>query len=249
MSAAMPAILEKEQPSKKPESIYPAQPHSIDPLSQPHPHEDPRQPRNGTSIQTNPPVFVGSYMGKGKEYRLQVSRDGSFNAPAIDVKVGPDPIHLPETALAPGTYCWTWMWGSEEGEVFSFTVPVETVILEIPAVDVWLSKFGENRPRVYFDKKDLEGLRASRFDSRKDLWSLLEKDAKDYLRESHHLPEPPYLPDQKLDSQAYMEAMHKGIQGSRLFTIGANVLALAYVASNEKKYARAACERMTSICK
>lgn len=219
-----------------------------DPLSQPHPHEDPRQPLNGASIQTNPPVFVGAYQGKGKEYRLQISTERAFSSIQMDVKVGTDPMYLPEKALAPGNFFWKWLWENGESEIFSFTVPAEAVVLEIPSVDIWLSKFAQKRPRVYFLEHELEELRASRFDSRKTFWHELKKDADAYLGERHHLPEPDFLPDQKLDSQAYMNAQHKGIRDSRLFTIGANVMALAYLACGEQKYARAACERIASIC-
>jgi hypothetical protein len=75
----------------------------------------------------------------------------------------------------------------------------------------------------------------------------LQNDADDYLKEAHQLAEPGFLPDEKLDAHAYFEKMHQGIRDSRMFTIGANILALAWIAGGEKKYARDACERMVSI--
>src|SRR5258708_347606 len=161
-----------------------------DPLAAAHPHKDPRQPRNGSRPQTNPPVFVGPYVDGENEYELLVSGDENFSKLALSVKTGRDPLFLSEKAFSPGIYYWKWIAGHRESSIFSFTIESEAVVLEVPGTASWIQKMGNERPRIYFRKNELESLRASRFDSRSRLWSDLRKDAEAYLKESHRIAEP-----------------------------------------------------------
>lgn len=219
------------------------------PLAYPHPHRDPRQPLDGAATQTNPPVFVGPYGVKGEIFRLVVSTNADLQDPVLNLEVGRDPIYLPTKAFAPGTYYWKWVGTTGESPGFSFQVAEEAVVLEVPEVSQWLQAFGKKHPRFYFRNEDVDELRESHQGPRKNLWRELEKDAGDYLKEPHHMPEPGYLPDVRFDAEAHLTAEQTGIRNSRLFTIGATILALAYLASGKKKYARAACARMVSIAK
>lgn len=220
-----------------------------DPLAHPHPHRDPRQPADGARVQTNPPVFVGPYGEKGDVYALVISTHPDLKDPVFNLEIGQDPIYLPAKAFAPGSYYWKWVRPGGESPIFMFRVPPEAVVLEIPEVLHWVRGFGKEHPRFYFRKEEVDTLRSSRFGERKTLWKELEKDARAYLKEPHQLPEPGYLPDAKLNAEAHLKAEQEGIRSSRLFTIGATVLALAYLASGDKAFAQAACGRMVSIAK
>ena len=72
----------------------------------PHPHVDPRFPRDGMPVTTNPPHFSWKPQGPGP-YRLQVRKNNDFHDPIVDVSLD-DPIHLPEKAFTFGTYYWRW---------------------------------------------------------------------------------------------------------------------------------------------
>ena len=80
----------------------------------PHPHVDPRQPRNGARPGTNPPVFAWKPFGSEKSFDLIVARDRALSDVCFELKNLHDPVHLPDKALAPGRYWWKWMTGRVE---------------------------------------------------------------------------------------------------------------------------------------
>lgn len=222
-------------------------PMAFDPLDFPHPHLDPRQPRNGSAPKTNPPVFVGAEIKGVLSYRLHVATSQDFKNCLVEKDCGRDPLFLPEAAFAQGKYFWKWSFEAGESEVFSFSIEADALKLEVPSAGQWLKKMGGEHPRLYFRAKEQEVFRASRFSGRKEKWRLLKKDADHLLKEKHHLAEPPYLPDRNTQLEANAKAFYESLRDSRKFMIGANTLALAYAASGEAKYARAACERLASI--
>lgn len=220
---------------------------AFDPLDFPHPHLDPRQPRNGSAPKTNPPVFVGAESKNVRDHRLHLATDADFKNTILEKDCGRDPLFLPETAFAPGSYFWKWSNESGESETFSFVIDENSLRLEVPPAKEWLQRIGTEHPRLYFRKNGIETFRDSRFSERKEKWRILQKDADLLLKESHHLAEPPYLPDRSTHLEANAKAFYESLRDSRKFMIGANTLALAYAASGETKYARAACERIASI--
>ena len=112
----------------------------------PHPHIDPRQPRNGSAPRTNPPIFVWKPAGEARPFRLTVARDAELADVVIDEASLTEPVHLPEKALEPGSYHWKWSQGDSEGEVFAFTIAPDAVTVEVPSSDVWLERFGTEHP-------------------------------------------------------------------------------------------------------
>lgn len=215
----------------------------------PHPHIDPRQPRNRTTIATNPPVFAWKGQIDQGPFRLQVARDESFAQPVIEADNLRDPIFLPTDILPPRTYVWRWNGREVAGETFSFTVPADAVELPVPPVGEWLDRIGTARPRLYISGERQAHIRASLTGEYAESWAQVQPVADQLLLEPREIEEPPYLPDRQLDYTAYIKAFGKAMWDSRTFVAHSQTLALAYVLSGDRRYARAACERMASICR
>ena len=213
----------------------------------PHPHIDPRQPRDGTRPGTNPPVFAWKPVPGDGTYTLTVARDPGMQHVCLREEAGQDPVHLPTQAFAPGVYYWQWARGDCTGETFRFEVTREALVLEVPAVEEWLRRFPAEHPRLYVRPEQRQALRESRHGTRAAAWSELEAAADELLSESHEIPEPPFLPDRRQDYSAFYETWAPIMWDSRRFVKGAEILALAYLASGDERYGRAACERMASI--
>jgi len=213
----------------------------------PHPHKDPRQPRHESKPGTNPPVFVWKPLDGQKEFRLAVARDAAFSAVCLDLKGLTEPAHLPEKAFAHGRYFWKWSAAAAESEVFTFELTPEAVILEVPPAGEWLRRFPQEHPRLYVRPEDVPALRASRHRERAAVWTRLQAVADALLAESHELAEPPFLSPWAENYQKTYEIWARILWESRRFVKGAETLALAYLASGDAKYARAACQRMASV--
>lgn len=215
----------------------------------PHPHVDPRQPRNHATVSTNPPVFAWKAQLPQGPFRLEVARDAAFTQPVLTVDGLRDPIFLPTEALAAGEYVWRWRGAEVTGEDFAFTVPEEAVILPVPPASEWLERIGTQHPRLYISTErqaQIQGALRRQFASS---WKKVQAEADRLLEDDREIAEPPYLPDRSLDYDAYIKAFGKAMWESRAFVANSQTLALAYVLSGDRRYARAACERMTSICR
>jgi len=213
----------------------------------PHPHKDPRQPRDSTSPGTNPPVFAWLPVAGADEYFLTVARDADFRDVCLQERLGDQPLYLPENAFTPGKYYWKWSAGSVEGEVFTFEITPDAVVLEVPPADEWLRRLSDGHPRIYISPEEVAALRESRHNVRAAQWQQLKQIADGLLDEHHEIAEPPFLPDRQADYEAWYDIWAPILWDSRCFVKGAEILALAYLASGETAYARAACRRMASI--
>ncbi len=213
----------------------------------PHPHVDPRQPRDRSRPGTNPPVFVWKPPAGGEPSRLTVASDPAFAEVRLDRPGLNDPMLLPEKAFAPGRYFWKWCAGRDESEVFQFEIAPEAVVLEVPPAREWLSRLPAGHPRIFISPKQVPALRESRFLRRSALWQQLRASAEAILGEDHHIEEPPFLPDRRQGYRAWFEPWRRIMNESRRFVRGAQTLALAYLASGESRYAQAACRRLESI--
>lgn len=213
----------------------------------PHPHIDPRQPRNGARPRQNPPVFAWKPACDGCTFSLKVARNQDLSDPVIGREGLVEPAFLPDEALEPGRYFWNWSDGESEGEVFTFEMTPDAVTLEVPSVGEWLRRFPEGHPCLYVRSEDVSALRESRNSERKKDWRALQEVADGLLEQPHEYPEPPFLPDRQRDYKAYYDVWSKVLREARQFVQGASMLALAYLASGEKKYGRAACRRMASV--
>ena len=212
-----------------------------------HPHVDPRQPRNGARCLSNPPVFAWLPVEGVERYMLTVSRHPTLQEPCLQAQVGADSLYLPDRALPPGSYYWRWSADGAEGELFSFNIPAEATVVEVPPAAEWLAAMPREHPRIYIRPEQVDALRASRTDARAGQWHALQAEADALLAEGHEMPEPPFLGDRHADYEAWFRVWSEILWESRAFVKGAELLALAYLASGDERYGRAACRRMVSI--
>ena len=212
----------------------------------PHPHIDPRQPRDGTRPGTNPPVLVWKPPDTVSRSRLVVARDPALRDRVLDLGLA-ESAYLPESALLPGRYYWQWSGGDAVGDVFSFEITPDATVLEVPPVADWLRRFGSRHPRIWIRAEQVEALRASRIGARVALWQHLQATADRLLGEPHELAEPPFLPDREQDYQGAFNVWYRILGDSRRFVHGALMLGLAYLGSGEARYGRAACQRLHSV--
>jgi len=223
----------------------------------PHPHVDPRQPRDETSPGTNPPVFawkppeVDGGAGGAAGFTLTVARDEGLKDVVLEEKSLAEPAYLPEKAFPPGRYFWRWSasGAGDEAEVFRFEISADAPVVEVPPAAEWLRRFPDEHPRIFIRPEDVSGLRDSTKTGRAKLSKELKAAAGRLLKEEHELAEPPFLPSRQLDYEGFFKAWYKVLTESRSFMTGAETLALAYLASGETEYARAACRRIASVSK
>ena len=213
----------------------------------PHPHVDPRRPRNLARPGTNPPVFAWKPCKTESGYRLMVGREPSLSDPVLDLPGLREPSHLPEKAFAPGRYFWKWSADGRDSQTFQFEIAPEAVKLEVPSAREWLARLPASHPRIYVRPEDLPELRRSLSRQRPQMWATLMAQADELLREPHEIEEPPYLPDRLVDYQRNFEIWLGILRESRRFVQGARTLALAYLVGGRVEHARAACRRMASI--
>ncbi len=213
----------------------------------PHPHIDPRQPRNHSTIGTNPPVLAWKPIDGASSYHLRVATDYSLEAPVLDVDGLIDPLFLPETALKPGRYFWQWSAGQATSEVFEFEVPPDAVTLEVPLAGQWLRRLPTGHPRVYVNSDGIQPLRESLAGWRNPAWERLRASADSLLDEAHEFPEPPLVMNETIDYEAAFKFRYPIMWQFRRFAKGAETLALAYLCTGETSYGRAACLRMASL--
>lgn len=215
-----------------------------------NPLVDTRRPRQNSHPGTNPPVFAWRALPDAKAWKLLVAKDSNLNGIVIDVKNLDVPYYLTDKAFQPGKYFWTWSDDAgHNGEIFSFEISPETVVVEVPFADELFTRMSSAHPRIWMSSEKLEEFRSSRKGVRGKMWTELKAAADIYLNQKHELAEPLFLPDYNTRHEAWFHAYNKYMMESRLFLGEAEFLALAYLASGDSRYARAACERMVSVAK
>ncbi|MBL4575730.1 MAG: DUF4962 domain-containing protein [Opitutaceae bacterium] len=236
----------------------------------PHPHIDPRQPRDRTSPQTNPPVFAWkppegdvkihisgthppvyqtvSIDTKGG-YTLLVASDPDFNTLVINLSGLKDSLFLPHKALQRGSYWWKWTVGEATSEVFEFQITQEAIIIEVPESDQWLERLPQEHPRIHIRPEEIADLQESMKSDRQQELSLLVEEADSLLQQPHEYAEPEFLPDRNVDYTKFWAIWYPTMWGTRRFVKGAEVLGLAYLATGNEGYGLAACQRILSVCK
>ena len=212
----------------------------------PHRHLDPRQPRDKTRPGTNPPVFAWRPCEGHCRFRLRVARDAGMREVVLAVDDLTEPAFLPLEAFEPGDYFWQWSSGDEQSELFAFTIAPDSVRLEVPSSDEWLSRFPASHPRLFVRPEDVRALR-SRTDAPSTRAVASAADA--LLAEPHEMDEPPFLPDRRLDYEGWYGVWAPILWESRRFVSGAQTLGLAYLLTGDTRYARAACQRLVSVCR
>lgn len=236
----------------------------------PHPHIDPRQPRHESTPGTNPPVFAWKPPTAEREmlisgthppvyekvavsieggYTLQVATDEAFIQCVIEITGLEDPVYLPTKALAPGSYWWKWSAGEAVSETFTFTISASAATLEVPGVEAWLQKFPGTHPRMHILAAAIPAWRKQLPGTAAEELNLLKEDANELLAQPHHMDEPEFLPDRNVDYAAFRKIWYPTMWGTRRFAKGAEALALAWLATGNRAYGRAACDRILSLCK
>ena len=124
-----------------------------------HPHIDPRQPRDGSSPRTNPPVFAWKPPEGAGPFGLTVARDEAMHDVVLQVDGLDDPMMLPERAFERGRYFWTWTTGSDAAPAFSFEITADAVELEVPSAEQWLARLSAGHPRIYLRSEEVGELR------------------------------------------------------------------------------------------
>lgn len=215
----------------------------------PHPHLDPRRPRDGSSPSVNPPLLAWKPGRSDNKTDLQVATDPQFNDLVIDLQGLTESLHLPERALPPGTYWWRWSAADGISEVFCFDIGVDAVRFEVPPAREWLARLGTDHPRLHCRSEWLETVRDRACDEQPEATLELLAKADELLTLPHEIAEPPYLPDRNKDFEANRKIWFPTMWNTRKFVKGAEALALAYLITSDRGYGRAACERMVSISK
>ncbi len=214
----------------------------------PHPHKDPRAPRDGDTCVINPPVFVWKPDTPNPPYELVVSKSRDMSHPVIRVEGVEDPIYLPEKQLDPGTYYWRWRGSNGEAPVFSFSISADALEFEVPPAKRWLDSMPDTHPRLYFDEEVSDTLKQVCEAGKHPLFNLLIEDADRILEQEQEMPEPEYLPDRSIEYEKFSEAFKRIMWGSREFAAGASTLALAWRMTGDDRYGRAATARYRSMC-
>ena len=148
----------------------------------PHPHKDPRQPRDGTRPGTNPPVFAWLPEDSASGYRLQVAGDARFENLILDRRDLQEPVFLPERAFEPGTYFWRWSGGhAATSEVFTFEIGPGAVVVEVPPAAEWLKGFPSEHPRIYVRPEEVPALRSASAGDASQAWEGLLRSAEAVL--------------------------------------------------------------------
>ena len=212
-----------------------------------HIHVDPRRPRDGTRPTVNPPLFAWKPRPDEKSFALRVATDEALAVLVIDLEGLTEPLHLPETAMAPGRYWWQWRSGGDQSQVFCFDIETHAVTFEVPAPAQWLARLPAQHPRLHCRPEWLEQIRDRAAAAQPEATLQMLAHADEVLGESHHIPEPPFLPDRNKDFEANRRIWFPTMWGSRRFVKGAETLGLAYLLTGDQTYGRAACTRMVSI--
>jgi hypothetical protein len=213
----------------------------------PHPHVDPRQPRQGSKAGVNPPVFVWKASPETGPFRLVVALDCELKERCLVVDGLTTSMHLPEHHLPTGTLHWRWESPNESGAVLSFELPATAERLVVPSATEWLRRMPEEHPRFLIRPEELVGLRRSIESERSEVWAELKLLADDLLGEPQEMAEPAPLPNAEQDYEAYLKAFLAAMWDSRRFAKGAETLALAYLASGCAAYGQAARQRLLSL--
>ena len=213
----------------------------------PHPHVDPRQPRNESLPGTNPPVFAWKPVQDAEKFTLEIARDETFEDAVLIESDLEDPVFLPEKAFEVGTYFWRWSDHSFTSPVFTFEMTDDAVVLEVPPAEVWLERFSSGHPRIYMNPEDVAAFREKFQNEETPMFRRLEASADSELADPHHIEEPEFLADRSKDYEAFWKTWFPTMWGSRRFVKGAEALGMAWLAMGKEEYARAACERLVSI--
>jgi hypothetical protein len=221
----------------------------MDEIRHAHPHVDPRQPRDGTNPGTNPPVFAWKPVREIDIFKLEIARDGDFNDVVFEIPDLEDPVYLPEKAFDVGAYFWRWSDGVFTSPVFQFKITEASVVLEVPLADVWLQRFPAGHPRIYLSPNDVEAFREKCSEDERPMFRRFEASADSELADDHHMDEPDFLGDRATNYAEFWKIWYPTMWGSRRFIKGAETLGLAWLATGNEEYARAACKRLVSISK
>jgi len=175
-------------------------------------------------------------------YRVQIKvRDHGI---VYEKSIGADPVHLPDKVLEPGAYEWDILALDETGNVMdrhgvqSFIVSQEAK--ELPWIDTkeLLARVPKRHPRYFYDEEKIEEIRRTLFSTRRRQWERCKELADRELDRAP--PEKPIYHltrdevTRRMEYKQYFHYFRKHVDGAMMN------LVVAYVASGEEKYAKAA---------
>lgn len=213
----------------------------------PHPHVDPRVPRESEPVSSNPPVFVWKPDEPAPPYRVEISADESFTRIVAEADGLADPVFLPVDPIPPGRYWWRWSSRIGIAPVFEFTVPDEVPEIPVPPASEWLERLSPEHPRLYLRMNDLDSYRERLDTSSNPHHRRIVSLAETIVDTPHRIEEPGYLPDRTVDYSRFVSAFQRIMWETREFAWGATRMALGWLVSGNARFGRAACERFVSL--
>lgn len=122
-------------------------------------------PADGSLVNVNPPPLVWLPAPRAMSYTIELSRDSTFPAGAVERITGVElPIYTHSRVLEPGTWYWRYWADSDEGlvgpsQVRSFVVREGLTELPLPPKEEWLARIPREHPRLFLRPQDVEPLR------------------------------------------------------------------------------------------
>lgn len=200
------------------------------------------RPANGVSLSISPVGLAWLPCPDAESYRVNiVAKDGR---PIYDRRIGKDPVHLPDQVFPAGDYTWdvTALDGTgtdmaRRGKQ-SFTIAEGAVSLPWIKPAALLERVPTTRPRILFPQASLEAVRATLTTTRKQTWQNCRRAADRAIGKG--IPDfPTYhrIEDagtRRLEYQKYFSTFRGYVNGALMD------LALAFLMTEEEKYAQAA---------
>ena len=209
------------------------------------------RPADGEKVEINPPGFCWWRAEGARSYRFEIRNSDGRTIYQADNLI--DPVHVPDRIFPPGEYSWQVSAIDESGDTLDIWGPKSFSIAEdapqqpwIPA-DELLRRVPSEHPRVIFLKSDLDRLRESAKDTRKEPIEALISHAERCL--SLDPPEEPTydrIDDPAERRMAYVYAFR---DFRRVINNGMEPLALAYLFTGDRRYGEAALKILTQVAK
>ena len=199
-------------------------------------------PYDGATVEITPPGFAWLPAEGASGYRVEI-RDGGGSM-VYEKAMGSDPVHLPDRALAPGSYTWDVMaldsQGNEAARRGEQSFSILAGVPELPWVEpgALLSRVPAGHPRLIYLKRDLPALRATLKTTRKRSWRTCLEAAERALG----VPAPVYPDYHKIEDPTECRLAYRAyfVDFTPYIDVALMDLSLAFLMTEEAKYAEAA---------
>ncbi len=200
------------------------------------------RPHDGAELRISPVGLAWLPCPKGAGYRVEMSDKGGRSVYRKDV--GADPVHCPDRVFPAGTYTWDVVALDAQGRDIAHHGKQSFTILkgaaELPWIDPkeLLGRVPRTHPRILYPKSNIEKIRSTLSTTRAKSWQACKAAADRAL--SKGVPEfPTYhriedTSTSRLEYQKYFAYFRGYVDGALMD------LSLAYLMTNDAKYANAA---------